>query len=678
MSSSADALKIVQSLAKRTRSARFGYNALLAYADKYLAHAVDNDPSLEDFADSPKNLMTAYLMELEKNGTVELRYTDGQIATISYPEYYNAVIRAAYDRLTVQPDRPFPNEELLPIRIPADLIQPVDVKGDFVRWIGHAEQSGKNTVLRLLFPDSLNTMVCNLRALPQELPKYCVHKIRQYLRVERNAGYMRSKLASIFKQREAAMKDMVNSILTTTDQALRTVFQPTDFTFHFWTQLSSSIIKDYSQKKEKTADEHGFCQASYLLGYYNLYHRGVQQRTVERETAMRQLENNLRRAPYIFSINEIQQFADQRGVPLSRKLGMEDFNHYIAERIQPGDGESLPQMIRVKAVDGKEYYLYRDYVSHVLFEHLFTARREYREHYIRLWSTALQKGNRPREMMEDDAFDADVEAKLRDDDPLLFSLLNYNLLYLTRHEAGTPTDVAADIDELIDEKQGQMRPLAEVLNLDRRLVSHDARLLLPFWMAVPVLSGIVAFFRKLFVGPSREEREQRSRRSRGSQRSSGRSASTTTATFGRQEENGGGASSGTSSASGMAPAGAAASGGDSRKAQLTRFRAAARDLQKSYVPAGSTAAHTLSTLIERWNPLLDTGAKENLVEDVNSLTRDYLRRRKVTYRLIPPTHDNVEQWASDVVRADTLSSQIRRIDDLKEYVKLYILTVLAK
>ena len=658
---------------KRTRSARVGYDALLTFADKYLARAVETNASLEDFADSPRNLMTAYLMELESEGKVQLGYQDGQIATVYYPEYYHAVVRAAYERLSVQPDLPFPNEELLPITIPTDLVQPVDVKGDFVRWVGHADKSRKNTILRLLFPDGLDTMICNSSFLPRDLPKSCVHKIRQYLRVERNAGYMRSKLASIFKQREAAMKDMLNSILTTTDQALNTVFQPTDFTFHFWTQLSSSIIKDYSQKKEKTVDEQGFCQASYLLGYYNLHHRGIQQRSIERETAVRQLESNLRNAPYIFSINEIHQFTDPRGVPLSRKLGMDDFNGYISERIKPGEEGALPQMIRMKAVDGKEYYLYRDYVSHVLFERLFTVRREYRDHYIKLWSAALQKGARPKEMSEDAAFSADVEAKLRDEDPLLFSLLNYNLLYLTRHDGSLPSDIAADIDELLDESRGTMRELTEVLNLDRRSLSNDARLLLPFWMAVPVLSSIVTFFRKLFLGPTAEEREQRRPKSQRPERKP-RDRDATVATLGRRSETG----VTPSVQSGDQAEPSRADSGDSRKAQLARFREAARSLQNSYVESGSTAQHTLAKLVGRWNPLLDGGAKDNLVEDVNSLTRDYLRRRKVTYRLIPPTHENIEQWASDIVRAETLSSQIRRIDDLKDYIKLYILTILAK
>ncbi|MFP4549554.1 MAG: hypothetical protein ACLFNT_02015, partial [Spirochaetales bacterium] len=82
MSTSADALKILQSLVKRMRTAKVAYPALVTYAEKYLAHAADEDASLEDFADNPSNTMTAYLIQLEKEGRVELSYTNGAITTV--------------------------------------------------------------------------------------------------------------------------------------------------------------------------------------------------------------------------------------------------------------------------------------------------------------------------------------------------------------------------------------------------------------------------------------------------------------------------------------------------------------------------------------------------------------------------------------------------------------------
>ncbi|HKJ84751.1 MAG TPA: hypothetical protein VKA06_01685 [Spirochaetia bacterium] len=675
MSSSADALNIVQSLVKRTRNARLSYPSLVAYAEKYLARAADEDPSLEDFADNPANLMTAYLVELEKEGAVELKYVDGTISSVSYPKYYTNVVEAIYERIEEQAERPFPTEDSLAAPIPSDLITPVDVKSDFVRWIARSESSSRSDVLRLMFPDGIHSMLVTTHLLSRSVPKLAVQKIRTYLRSERNAGYMRSKLASIFRQREMAMKDMLSGILTTPDQALRTIFNPTDFTFHFWTQLSSTIIKEYSQKKDKLVEEHGYCQAAYLIGYYNVHHRGVQQRTRERETALRQLENRLRQTPYTFTISEIHGFTDQRGVPLTKKYSVEDVNHYIADQVKPGDDTSLPQMIRLRCADGGEYYLYRDYVPQVAVDHVFTARKEMRDHYVDSWKESLQQNRRLPEMTDDDAFEKDVAVQLKEADPLLHTLLNYNLLYLSRQEVNVPADLAAELDEIFHPKEPQLRPLPEILNLERRKLLTDAKLLLPFWQAVPIISSFVSFLKRVFLGASEDERADRRNRKRRKKNqppavaaSGNTNEAPTTVRY---------SPDGSAPAEQPAAVGTSGSSAASRRAQTARFKDAVRDLQKQYVRPGSTPERTLAELADRWNPLLDPVAQENLVEDINSLARDFLRRMKVSFRLIPPTKDRVNEWADRLCENEAFH-QIRRREDLKEYLKLYMLTVLTK
>ena len=674
MSSSADALKILQSLVKRTRNARVSFDSLISYAEKYLARAADDDPSLEDFADNPANLMTAYLVELEKDGTVSLRYDEGQIASVSYPRYYSVVLRTVYERVEENPDRPFPTEDTLPLPVPPDLIQPVDVRNDFVRWVSRAESSDTPQILRLMYPEGIHSMLVSTDQLVHALPKLAVQKLRSYLRSERNAGYMRSKLASIFRQREMAMKDMLSSILTTPDQALKTIFNPTDFTFHFWTQLSSTIIKEYAPKKDKLAEEHGYCQAAYLLGYYNVHRRGVQQRTRERETALRQLENNLRKPPYAYTISDIHAFSDPRGIPLTKKYTLDDVNTYIAGQIKPPDGQSLPRMIRVRSHDGKEYYLYRDYVLNVTVERVFSARKEMRDHYVDTWKASLQANRRLPEMTDDDAFEQSVETRLSEEYPLLHTLLNYNLLYLSRQEVNIPPDLAAELDELFHPKEPRLRPLPQILNLDRKRLLTDAKLLLPFWQAVPIISSLVAFLKRVFLGtPEEEKTERRTRRgARRSRSTPNEPPGTTTVTYGAQAA---GPSEAATAAGSTEPQTAASSA--SRRAQVARFKDAVRELQKHYVHPGSTPERTLEELAERWNPLLDPVAQQNLVEDVNSLARDFLRRMKVSFRLIPPTAERVEEWA-DRLCANEAFNQIRRRQDLKEYIKLYMLIVLGK
>ena len=468
------------------------------------------------------------------------------------------------------------------------------------------------------------------------------------------------------------MKDMLGSILTTPDKALKTVQKPTDFTFHFWTQLSSTIIKEYSQKKDKLAEEHGFCQAAYMLGYFNVHYRGVVQRDRDTETALRQLENNLRKPPYTYTISEIHGFTDKQGLPLTKKYGLDDANAYIAEKIKPHEESALPEMVRLKTPNDKEYYLYRDYILNVAIEGVFDSRKEFRDHYVDSWSEAMRANNRVAEMTDDVAFEKDVRTRIKEQKPLLFSLLNYNLLYLTLSEVNVPGELAAELKEILDQKEARLKPYADILNLQRRKLYADARLLLPFWQAIPLLSGIVHFLKRLFVGKSEEEKLARK------ERKTPRKSSTTTPTGTTMRYSPAGTSPQESEAAGAETGGAPGGGGaTSRRAQIARFKEVVRALQSHYVAKGSTPERTLDELADRWNPLLDPVAQQNLVEDVNSLARDFLRRMKVSFRLIPPNQHRVQEWADRLVQNDAFG-QIRRRDDLMEYLKLYMLTILGK
>lgn len=669
MASSGDALKIVQSLVNKTRNPRILYSSLITYAEKFLSRAADADPSLEDFADNPANFMVAFLVELEKDGKLTLDYTDGAVTTVYYPDYYRNVIHRAFDKLDARPDGPFPTEDSLPVSIPNHLITPIDIKTDFVRWVGRAENSPVE-VLRIMYPEDIHSMVVSTDLMGEVLPKQSVQKIRQYLRSEKNAGYIRSKLASVFRQREMAMKDMLSSILTTPDQALKSIFNPTDFTFHFWTQLSSTIIKEYTQKKDKLAEEHGFCQAAYMLGYFNVFHRGVLQRKRDAEAAFRQLENNLRKSPYTYTISEIHKFTDTRGVPLTKKYSLDDVNTYIADRIKSKDGKSLAPMIRVKTAGGKEVYLYKDYVLTVTLDKVFTARKEFRDYFVDEWSEALKEQKRLPEMTDDARFSKVVESRLKSEDPLLSSLLNFDLLFLARQEVNVAPEIGTELDEMIDRKNGRLYSIPTILNLDRRKLHADARLLLPFWQAIPVISKLMAFLKRIFVGRREEERLDRHERGAGKRKAVAQSTTMKYSPPGSDNEPAGE----TGMITGAPPA---ASGGQSRRAQVARFKEAVRQLQQTYVRPGSTPERTLDELIERWNPLLDSVAKKNLVEDINSLSRDFLRRMKVSFRLIPPNRHRVQEWADRLAKNDAFE-QIRRTDDLKEYLQLYMLTVLGK
>ena len=233
-----------------------------------------------------------------------------------------------------------------------------------------------------------------------------------------------------------------------------------------------------------------------------------------------------------------------------------------------------------------------------------------------------------------------------------------------------PTDLAAELDEIFHPKEPRLRSLPEIFNLDRRKLYTDTRLLLPFWQAVPFIGSLVAFLKRFFLGASEEERrarqERRLSRKRKVSRAVAEPAEATTVRY-----------SPDNAAHDDADLAVATASPKTRRVEVARFKDAVQQLQKHYVRPGSTPERTLAELAERWNPLLDPVAQNNLVEDINSLARDFLRRMKVSFRLIPPTRERVNEWADRLCQNEAFH-QIRRREDLKEYLKLYLLTILSK
>jgi len=93
------------------------------------------------------------------------------------------------------------------------------------------------------------------------------------------------------------------------------------------------------------------------------------------------------------------------------------------------------------------------------------------------------------------------------------------------------------------------------------------------------------------------------------------------------------------------------------------------------VPENKTVDEVLRELAEKWNPLYEARRKQNLVEDVNALVRDFLRpiRRSLLSR--PPDPKRIRALATQLCESQSLAG-IKKRDILQQYVELYMLRCL--
>ena len=100
-----------------------------------------------------------------------------------------------------------------------------------------------------------------------------------------------------------------------------------------------------------------------------------------------------------------------------------------------------------------------------------------------------------------------------------------------------------------------------------------------------------------------------------------------------------------------------------------------QSLVSQYVPRGKTIDATLEELAEKWNPLYASAQQHDLVEDVNALTRDFLRPIRRSFLVRPPDLKRIHSLAEQLSGSKSLA-QIKKRDALMRYIELYMIRCL--
>jgi len=669
MSTSEHLLRILSVYSRRAETPHIPASALFLFAKKYATRYVDQQPELEDFIAYTDETVKAHLHTLNEQGKCSLIFDGEAVGKIYYPGYYFDAVAAEYRKLEQRPELPFPNEDATHLTPPAELVQIVDMGTDFIMWLERCAAAEEDELLRLIFPHQLPSCIITSQIMNRSLPDLTMQRIRSYLRSERNAGYMRSKLQAVFPHRDASVRDMIAAVLTTPAQVLSGIIEPTDFTFHFWSQFAGIIIKDYSSKKDRLAEEDAFTQAAFILSYLTVFYKGRAQKTQEIDTAIRRLEQSLRATPYAHTISDVMAFTDSRGVPLSKNLSRDHITKHLAGLLRGESGELGP-LVRVNTAKDRQYYISRENAIRVAVDGVFTAGLELRKHYIDQWSGYMRDDKKVKAMVSDEAFAKSVNAMMAENFPLILALLDDGLLLACSKHTEFNAAMQEQYNALFHPKAAKLRSTEEILGLNREELYNDARLVLPFWMVTPGLNAFVRLLRRLFLAEPRTRSKGASARSEdGSEELPDVNGLDKRTTKKMVVDDGADDSQSARTDSRNA--------GSKSKAQSAEFQKAIARLEKEFLGTNRSIDETLRELADRWNPLLDERAKRNLIEDVNSLTRDFLRRMKVGFRMIPPDANRIRDLARRLSQNDAFS-EIRRKKDLERYLELYMLKLLGK
>jgi hypothetical protein len=450
------------------------------------------------------------------------------------------------------------------------------------------------------------------------------------------------------------------------DQAKQNLMHPSDFTIQFWPQLTSTILIDIKSKQEILEGDSTCCQACYIVNQFAIHYKGIRRKELEKATALRQLDTALQNPPYIYTITQIQDITNDSGISLKESLSLEEIDAYVEERIRAKDALSCPEIILIRLRDNKEYYIKNQHVIPLFVGKLKNLKAHLRGIIIKAWSENLDNYISNLEMERNNEFYNYVRIEMRKYDPVFPTLLNYNLLYLCLSESEYSKNQLEALESVLDEDEGSLYPLLEIFELDRIHLLREAKLRLPFWKLIPIISHILIFFKKLFGKDKRKSHTQ------------GEDDVVLPVPQERSESEGeidfevGDGENSAKEGDITPPAAAYENTPHLSKKKKVDHKKVIQDLMIEMLPAGQDIDEELQHFEGLWNPIVDKNKGENLVEDVNSLAKGYIRKANLFRRGKVLGKKQLTEMAITLAENDTFE-RIKDRDSFTKYLELYML-----
>ncbi len=646
-------IDLLKSYALKNNNPVINFNRFI----KFMSNYAEKHSSTELYllAENIKTGFIPLITTIEESGKCSIIHENNVIKSIILNEFAVEIVANEYQKIKESASIPFPSEKELGIQIAPKNILPINVKTDLVNVLNRVSEISQE-IIRITFPENIQSIIVTPKFISTTLLECCVYKISHYLQARMNVGYIYNRLVLILKGYETILNTVLNNILLKNNKVVSSLFEPDDFSFKFWAHFANLILQDFKGKKDKTNEEIGYCQSAYLIGFYIVYQKGIIQKQIQKESDLKDLGVQIKKPPYTFTMEDLYQLKDSKGLSFTKKYSRDFIHDFLNNNIKQDTEGKLPNIIQLKIKKDKEYYIQKDFIGPIFINKLYDASNDLRIHFIDNWTDQLQENNKSNSMDDDISFVLEVEEIVENRYPLLHSLINPSLLYIIKEEADISVNTKESLNKCFN-KKNKLKPLNEILDIDRKELLKEAKSTLPFWFSIPIIKQLVFLFKKLFLTSTPKPK------SKGILSSIKRELDAVNSVNNKQQ---------------------AVNTKKKNEKEVNKTQMAIIDYQKAinklkthFIEDGTTINVKLEELAEKWNPLFDPTSKENLIEDVNSLIRDFLRSVKKSFKKQPPDKSRIRNLAKELVLIKVLSS-IKKKEYLTQYIEVYMIKYLSK
>jgi hypothetical protein len=625
-----DLYSILIAYANKNNSPYIGIDAFLEFIEQYAKNLSQENPEWLAWVRDKAVKFWKEMPTLVEEGKCEL-LSEGATGRVYIPSYHLLRIQKAYENADADASTPFHNEESLGITIPESQTVPLDCEGNFLSYLTESRNSNV-PLLSIRFPDGVSSALVLANMIPRRIAEIAILKIRNYLRKGGNSEYILRKLIPQLQGRESNLRDKFNQILIRPLDCYKAMEEGGEFACLFWTYFCAALKSDIKLKKDFNSTDIAAIQSAYIVGTINGYYKALAVKRREKELAFRSLESHLAKPPFYYTLEQICKFTSDKGVLLLSQYSKNDLEEWLKRKTTESEANMLPHLLIIRGTDGAQLFILKNKAPALCSHLLALASIHVKEALSKHWRSLLSDFRSEPAMENNEKFEAALAVLTKKHSPLLAALLEDSKLSLVFDEvAKSSTGISAP--ENIFAK-GELLPYSSLLRIRRKQLLSDAKLMLPLWYAIPILSSIIAFFKKLAKG------EKNAKAS--------------------------GETDGEDTAEGF-----------EEKDYAREIRIAAQALEAVLIPQGHTLDSYMEELETRWGKLLDKQGLKNLIEDVKSLIRDSLRKTLRYKKQFKTTHETVNEMAKEIIYSIPALASLSGKDSLILYAELYLVKLMG-
>lgn len=629
MATTANLSSIIRYYAEKQKSPFIDFREFCAYIKKYAEHHVEEQADLVKYLGNPTATVDAELQGLSQKHTAAV-ITMNNKKTIVAISYLAVKFAERYKEILSNSQTPFPIPSDLPKQFPDNALEKLVASQYISERIG--QEPSKSTALYILeFSKDVPPLLMPACVPINVVIETAQRKIWKILKKEESHDFYLKKLRTTNPTKEISLRSFFEHFIDIEHYKYQEFSDGDDY--YIWNQTLYYIRQDYEKIQDRTIEDINILQAVQILEIQSTHTKEKMQEQQMRQEALKELEANLNKPPFFYSMNQILKFQDQSGRLLYGRYTEDDLKEFLQKTTTEGKDNELPPMLVFKVASGTRYYVYKKKVIQVIVRLCNEAHGAIEQELEAKWHNALLNYEKLPEMSNASEFEACLHEMVERLSPVLYSLLNANFITLLAYERDDD-ETQEGFHLFID---GNLLPYSELLMLKNSKIYANAKSRLPFIYTIPIISWIISMLR----GRKKQKMKEQSAVQKQTEESDEPEV--------KHEK---------------------------QKSKPEVIADRAKEISKELIPEGSTLDRELNYLVKQWNQMISKEAYNNLTEDVNSLIRDYTRRVIKTLSAATFTKERIENLAATLVHTPNMQ-KIKDEKALKEYVTLYMLRLIT-